>query len=251
MKRKKIVQMASEPVSREEAFTGMWDGLESLDKIYRAYGPKNYLWTLRKLLEGEKIDRVLDLGCGVGFYFKFFRDFGSKQLCGLEYDEMNVSKAISLNENLDAEIIQGDILNLSDYYAEKSFDVVICLSLVEHFRNPRLVIRNALSLVKKGGVLILEMPNCRNPIYYYHNIKRKNDLPFMLWWGIREWKRILNKVDECSLERVLACDLLAYFAYIPMLLSKFSHRLLDIEINIENNCFRNCGSAAFYKLRKL
>ena len=95
------------------------------------------------------------------------------------------------------------------------------------------------------------MPNFRNWIMYSYNLKRKNKLPFHLWWGVKEWCSVLKRIKGCSLQEVQTGDLWAYSPYLTTVLERISPILVDLEITIENRLFKKSGSLAFYKLRKL
>ena len=235
----------------KESWQNAWDSIGSIDQVYRSYGVRSVMKCFHSLLLDEEKTSLLDVGCGAGFYFKFFNDMGFKELWGLEYDEGNIKKANELNKNIGVKILQGDIKNLPHPFEENYFDVIVSLGLIEHFVYPVDIIRKLLRTVKKNGTLILEMPNFRNWFYYSFNFKRKDKLPFHLWWGVKEWHRVLKKINSCKLEKVQTGDFWAYRAYLPRALNKISPNLVDIEIAIENKLFKKSGSLAFYKLRKL
>lgn len=235
---------------REQAWKNTWNHIESIEEIYRNYGIKSVIDCFKHLLSNEKRGSILDVGCGAGFYFNFFKSLGFREVMGLEYDEGNIKKAKELNRNLQVKILQGDIRDLPSPLEKNYFDVVLSLGLIEHFVYPIDIIRKLLEIIKKDGTVILEMPNFRNWFYYWYNLKRKNELPFHLWWGVKEWCRVLEKMKGCRLEEVQTGVFWAYSAYLPKVINKISPKLLDAEIAIENRLFKKCGSLTFYKLRK-
>ena len=235
----------------EDTWKNAWDNITSIDEVYKSYGVKSVVWCFRHLLLNERKSSILDVGCGAGFYFKFFKSLGFKVIYGLEYDKGNIKKAQNLNKEIrEFKIIQGDIKNLPSPFEENYFDVVVSLGLVEHFVYPIGIIIQLLKTVKIGGMLVLEMPNFRNWFYYSYNLKRKNELPFHLWWGVKEWCRVLKRIKGCRLEEVQTGDFWAYRTYLPRILNKISPKLADLEIAVENRLFKKSGSLAFYKLRK-
>ncbi len=236
----------------EDTWKNAWDSVLNVEEIYRGYGGKNVLWCFKHLLSCEKKYNILDIVCGACFYFKFFKKLGFRELCGLEYNEGNIHKSKDLNKDITSlKVIQGDIRDLPNPFEENYFDVVVSLGLVEHFVYPVDIIRKLLKTVKKNGVLILEMPNFRNCFFYSYNLKLKNELPFHLWWGVRDWHNVLKRINGCRLEEIQTGDLWAYQSYLPRLLNKVSSELVNFEIAIENRLFKKTGSLAFYKLRKL
>ena len=229
-----------------------WDKVTSIDQVYKGYGVKSVLWVFNYLLNDEKKDSILDVGCGAGFYFQHFKKLGFEKVCGLEYDTINLEKAYSLNEDVpNLQLKQGDIRRLPEPFAKEQFDVVVCLGLVEHFVYPIDNIKKLLKTTRKNGVLLIEMPNFRNMFYYYKSLKRKDEMPFHLWWGVKEWNRVLSRVHGATLEKVQTGHLWSRATYLPRILRKIHPKLVDLEIEIENRVFSRSGSLAFYKLRKL
>lgn len=234
-----------------KAWKNKWGGVVSIEEVCKNYGAKNVIWCFKHFLYREKIGKIIDIGCGAGFYFNFFKNLGFKELHGLEYDKENIEKAKELNKGVEVKLIKSDVRNLSNLYEKNYFDVAVSLGLIEHFKYPVDIIRRILTVVKKDGVIILEMPNFRNCFYYSTNIRRKNFLPFHLWWGIKEWSIVLEKIKGCKLEKVQTGDFWSYRNYLPRVLGKVSPVLVDFEITIENKLFKKLGSLAFYKLRKI
>jgi len=234
-----------------EFWSNSWQDVKSLDEIYKSYGGKSVIWCLQKFLKYERKEAVLDIGCGAGFYFRSLKELGYKELYGLEYDKENIKKAKYLNRKIAGlNIIEGDIRYVPEIFEENYFDAVMSLGLVEHFIYPIDIIRRLIKIVKKGGLLILEMPNFRNCFFYHYNLRRRERLPFQLWWGVKEWRGILKEMANCELEEIQTIDIYGYFHYIPRVLNKVSGKLVNLEIDIENRLFKNSGSLAFYKLRK-
>ncbi len=235
----------------EAAWAGAWHGIRSLDNVYRGYSVKNIVWALRRMLAGEGRGAVLDVGCGIGRYFPLLRELGFRRLCGLEYDATNAAQAQALNAHLsNVEIVQGDVRALPEPFGEGQFDVVFSLGLIEHFVYPVPNIRRMLSCLRPGGTVILEMPNFGNCLYYLYMKRRSQQAPFHLWWGVREWSRILRRVRGSRLEEVQTVILWAHHDYLSRALLRIWPRLLDLEIAVENRLFPRWGRAAFYKLRR-
>ena len=233
-------------------WTNAWDHIQSVDQVYMGYGFKSVLWVFNNLLKNEKRESILDVGCGCGLYFQHFKRLGFNDMWGLEYDKNNIEKAYFLNQHIPSlNLKQGDIKRLPEPFREEQFDVVVCLGLVEHFTYPIENIKNLLKITRKNGVLLIEMPNFRNVFYYLKSLKRKAEMPFHLWWGVKEWNRVLSRVNGATLERVQTGHLWSRATYLPRILRKVHPKLVDVEIEIENRVFRRSGSLAFYKLRKL
>jgi len=235
----------------KNAWNNHWKNISSIEPLYKNYGVKNILWCFDKLLKNEKFNKILDVGCGAGFYFKYFSEKGAKELHGLEFNIKNVEKAKFLNRNFNVKIIQGDVKEITKYYRKNYFKLVFSLGLIEHFKYPVKIINKLLNLVSSRGILILEMPNFNNYLFWRHNVQKINSLPFHNWWRVKEWSRYLFNIEGCHLEMIQTGDFWSYYSYLPKFLGKISSKLLDLEISVENKLFSKSGALAFCKLRKI
>lgn len=112
-----------------------------------------------KPLLPEKVDRVLEIGCGTGntlAWIKLTR--GSKWVAGVELNEMAAEKAKS---KLDA-VYFGNIENISLPLPDGSLDLILCLDVLEHLVDPWRLMKRLHVLLKPGGVIIFSIPNVRN-----------------------------------------------------------------------------------------
>jgi 2-polyprenyl-3-methyl-5-hydroxy-6-metoxy-1,4-benzoquinol methylase len=116
--------------------------------------------SLRKLMvnhiQGSLQDlRVLDVGCGDGTMLHTFKDLGvpANQLYGADVDAQAIG-------SLEAAGINGLVSRAEDVsYPEGSFDLIVMQQVIEHVAGPKEVLSNLLSLLRPGGVLLVETPN--------------------------------------------------------------------------------------------
>ncbi len=100
--------------------------------------------------------RVLDLGCGNGALLATLRDRGW-ELHGLEISESGVK--IARKNVPEAQIYLADATApLEGPILDQPYDAVISTEVIEHVFLPRGLVRNALSVLKPGGKLILTTP---------------------------------------------------------------------------------------------
>jgi len=116
---------------------------------------KNYL--LEKIVNifaNEKRGKVLDLGCGDGDYAKKLKDLGFDVVAGdIDQNRFKYHKEI--------EFRHCDITKVMPF-PDNSFDYVLLMEVVEHLRNPYVVIPEINRIIKPGGGLILSTPNILN-----------------------------------------------------------------------------------------
>ncbi|MBK7433216.1 MAG: class I SAM-dependent methyltransferase [Chitinophagaceae bacterium] len=96
---------------------------------------------------------VLEAGCGAGRFTEILLKKGATLVSA------DLSSAVEVNaENFPVsekhQVIQADINDMP--YADETFDVVICMGVIQHTPDPEQTIRNLYALVKKGGRLVID-----------------------------------------------------------------------------------------------
>jgi 2-polyprenyl-6-hydroxyphenyl methylase/3-demethylubiquinone-9 3-methyltransferase len=130
--------------------------------LYRSKRPPqshDYLFPIvHQLIKGTPPGAtVLDLGCGNGSFISNFRSAGWK-LHGTDFSPTGIEVARSSFPEInfflsDATSTAGDLArNIG------SADVVVSTEVIEHVYSPRGFLRNAHSLLKPGGMLVISTP---------------------------------------------------------------------------------------------
>lgn len=102
-----------------------------------------------------------DLGCGRGEWLELLNEAGFKTE-GIDLDEGMLSYCRDLNLN----VRQQDVIQYLQSLDDNSVSLVSSFHLVEHigFENVKLLVQEAFRILKPGGLLIIETPNCENII---------------------------------------------------------------------------------------
>lgn len=105
-------------------------------------------------------ERVLDIGCGSGATLRWLKESGR---CGVGIGvEMVESAAAVARERLD-EVFVGDATVLVETaFTPQSFDLVLCLDVLEHLVDPWQFVGKVQRLVKPGGLIVTSLPNVRH-----------------------------------------------------------------------------------------
>ena len=95
---------------------------------------------------------LLDVGCGAGYFLEAAMEAGIK--CdGLEPSE-NVRADTSNRLGIDI-----SPLAIEDYKSEDKYDIVTSFDVIEHVKDPMVLLKNMYNMVKEGGIILLYTPN--------------------------------------------------------------------------------------------
>ncbi|BCS89185.1 hypothetical protein PSDVSF_24270 [Pseudodesulfovibrio sediminis] len=122
---------------------------------FEARKKKKFEPILNRLLQDAHSDqplRILDIGCGSGYFLELVRERTSWQAVGLE---MN-SKAIEIGRAHGLDIVKG---SLEAYKPEEPFDIVVCVGVLAHISNPKKLAMDLGRMVRKNGFLLVRTPN--------------------------------------------------------------------------------------------
>ena len=95
---------------------------------------------------------LLEPGCGRGEILKCFRELGMQ----VKGSDLSPETAVMLKD-MDIEIC--DVENDGLPYADNSFDVIFTKSFLEHFYYPERFIKEALRVLKPGGLMLNLVPD--------------------------------------------------------------------------------------------
>lgn len=106
-----------------------------------------------------EMSKVLDVGCHTGIMGEILRRKKSCVVTGLESDPAAADAARKrLTEVLEIDVEESDWQkNIND-----RFDVILFGDVLEHTRNPELILSASKQLLKSGGKVIVSLPNIAN-----------------------------------------------------------------------------------------
>jgi hypothetical protein len=96
--------------------------------------------------------KVLDVGCGDGYFCREAKLRGAAQVIGVDADPKHISAAEKQSVGLEIEFRHAEIVDLRD----ESFDIVLCLSAIHDTADPAALLQGIRHVLKPGGTLILE-----------------------------------------------------------------------------------------------
>jgi len=123
---------------------------------------KFYKKKFKDILPVDKKAKILDIGCGEGFFLYFAKMIGYNNITGVDISPEQVYIAKKYLRNV--QILQTDFI---DYLSntEDSFDFIVLDNVIEHFSKEEIV--NILKLIftklNKDGRLVISVPNAGSP----------------------------------------------------------------------------------------
>lgn len=106
---------------------------------------------------------VLEAGCGAGRFSEILLKRGAV-LVSSDISEAVIANQANFPQDEKHMVIQADINAMP--FADESFDVVICLGVIQHTPDSEQTIENLYRLVKKGGYLVIDH-YCFNRSHYF------------------------------------------------------------------------------------
>ena len=114
----------------------------------------------RRLLNGKK--RVLDIGCGEGFFLSLLSRVGMKEIYGVDKSENAIQ---FLRRRYGFNAFAGELHDAN--YQDDFFDLITLWDVLEHIPNPRFTLAEIRRILKKEGVLFIRVPNARYLLFKY------------------------------------------------------------------------------------
>lgn len=139
-----------------------------LTQHYEGYGRNDYLSPitikryhelLDKMESYRKNNKILDVGCGIGYFLEIAKERGW-EVYGTEYTD----EAIEICKKKNINMQQGS-LNPENYFGFE-FDVITSFEVIEHINNPIEELGNFYSLLRKGGLVYVTTPNFNSLLRY-------------------------------------------------------------------------------------
>lgn len=169
--------------------------LQELEDYYKGYGRNDYLSpiTIKRYHEildqfesVRKTNRLLDVGCGIGYFLDVAKERGW-EVYGTEFTD----KAIEICESKGIKMHKGP-LDPSNYSAE-SFDVITSFEVIEHINTPNFEVSNISKLLRKEGYFYITTPNFNSTLRYYLGPK----------YNVIGWPEHLSYYTPSTLEKLM------------------------------------------------
>lgn len=136
------------------------------EEYYRAWvetqkAQRLRLWQrrFREMQKFRRFGKLLDVGCGLGTFVKIAKDYGF-DATGTEVSDFAVKYAY---EAYGLNIVPGALEAVR--FPDECFDVVTIWHVLEHLPSPRATLTEIHRILKKGGMLVVAVPNINEHIF--------------------------------------------------------------------------------------
>lgn len=107
------------------------------------------LGKVSQLLAGSHDARILDVGCGAGLLFDALGAFG--RVDGIESDPIAVEQSGRWRSHI-------HLGELATFPADGAYDLILMLDVLEHLRQPEMLLRQSAALLAPGGAMVITVP---------------------------------------------------------------------------------------------
>jgi len=125
---------------------------EMRGQLLEAEHLSRYLWSAG-LAKGK---RVLDAGCGTAYGTALLAEAGATSVLGVDLAS-SVLDSVRDGMPETVELRVADLTNLE--LPEDSFDLVVCFEVIEHFKEPLVVLDHLARVLTKDGLIVVSSPN--------------------------------------------------------------------------------------------
>jgi SAM-dependent methyltransferase len=168
---------------------------------------------IKKLLSNSGFDygegsMVVDIGCGSGGALKAFSE-GGAQVFGIDLDKRYVDFAVSKGLNA----VFCDAKDLSKHLEQRSIDLIILDSTLEHMSDPKKLLNSVSGFLKTTGKIFINVPGFRNiGLQYKYDLKRYLQFLHLIHFDAVSLAALLENcglkvefIDE-SVQAIASCD---------------------------------------------
>ena len=118
--------------------------------------PNSSLSKILNLIPTVSFGHALDVGCSTGYFAKLLSQKGYK-VSGVEINEDSAKKA----EQFCSRVVIADLdkVLISSLFDSGTFDLIVYGDVLEHLKNPWLVLQESRKLLNENGYIVASIPN--------------------------------------------------------------------------------------------
>jgi SAM-dependent methyltransferase len=139
----------------------------TLDDVLRNEADMAFRRRVRAVLDflaPQANDRILDAGCGHGYYLRVLSDLWAVRGVGVEYRPSWIDQGRRELAGTGATLVRGDVCRLS--FVAECFDKVIMSEVLEHVPDDAAALREAHRVMRPDGILAITVPHTNYPFFW-------------------------------------------------------------------------------------
>ncbi|HSG29415.1 MAG TPA: class I SAM-dependent methyltransferase [Candidatus Krumholzibacterium sp.] len=189
--------MSPKRVSEKQHWNDFWDRSPDVSEVYDNEGRVSRHFGSLESFGGK---RILEVGAGTGRDGIFMAGEGA-HVVSLDYSPSSLRMiGDQLSDSDDVALCCGDAFELP--FADDTFDLVFHQGLLEHFRNPGDMLREHHRVLRKGGYILVDVPQR----YHYYTPLKHMFIAAGRWFAGWETEfspgELESLLESCSFEVV-------------------------------------------------
>lgn len=143
--------------------------IKKMNEVLDNVGDMSLKRRARRITEGLDLkegDKIIDVGCGDGYYLYLLSNIPLKNvhLLGFDYDRIVLSNARKNLGRRKIKLVEGSATKMP--FKEGSFDKAIMTEVLEHIDNDGKALTEVNRILKSKGVLLLTVPSLNYPFLW-------------------------------------------------------------------------------------
>ena len=103
--------------------------------------------------------RVLDIACGEGYGSWFLKEWGAREVIGVDISADAIAVAKKRFSKKGVSFLAGDACRAQDFLAHASFDLIVSFETIEHVEDPQAFLTGLRSLASLEAGIFISCPN--------------------------------------------------------------------------------------------
>ena len=143
-------------------------------------------------------DKLLDIGCNLGYFCFKAAKISSNSIFGIDFNENSINQAKYLRDyyfkKFNCKFLNIDFFEFNIYSEHEKFNVIVCLSTFHYFGNRyQNFFSSCYALLFKSGILILEIELCDSDEDVLLESKRKMDFYPCIFPSLKKLHKLFNR----------------------------------------------------------
>lgn len=188
-------------------YENMWYSGSQEEWLERGPAKHHHRKRVKYILEkisgfGFKRPKILDAGCGDGTITKYLAQIKGARVYGVDYNPLRIKRAKKMLPHCN--FVVGDLLKLP--FKNNYFDVSLSHHVLEHVKQDVKAIEELVRVTKKGGFIIIGVPNegdiictIRNKIIQRKIVKATDHVNF---YTIKSFSKKISEVERARIVEV-------------------------------------------------